>query len=115
MTQLQETQEQQHPADSQVGERLWNALFTARDAQHALDKALVDCEAEAACSQTFPQMASRIRNLITSLDRKPRHVRIVHPRTGIAEEIDVDARLVSSVIFSALYSPLTASIVLTSV
>ena len=31
MTQLQETQEQQHPADSQVGERLWNALFTARD------------------------------------------------------------------------------------
>jgi hypothetical protein len=31
MTQLQETQEQQHPADSLVGERLWNALFTARD------------------------------------------------------------------------------------
>ena len=86
-------------------------LFTARDAQHALDKALADCEAESACNGTFPAMASRIRNLITSLDRHPRHVRIVHPRTGIAEDVDVDARLVSSVIFNALYSPLTASIV----
>jgi len=86
-------------------------LFTARDAQHALDKALADCAANQACSQTFPALASRIRDLIAGLDQHPRHVRIVHPRTGIAEDIDVDARLVSSVIFSALYSPLTASIV----
>ena len=86
-------------------------LFTARDAQRSLDKALADCDAESACSETFPGMAHRIRNLITSLDQHPRRVRIVHPRTGIAEEIDVDARLVSSVMFSALYSPLTASIV----
>ena len=86
-------------------------LFTARDAQHALDKALADCEADHGCNQTFPALASRIRNLIVSLDQHPRHVRIVHPRTGIAEEVEVDARLVSSVIFSALYSPLIASIV----
>jgi pimeloyl-ACP methyl ester carboxylesterase len=86
-------------------------LFTARDAQHALDKALADCDAESACSGKFPGMADRIRNLIASLDQHPRRVRIVHPRTGIAEEVDVDARLVSSVMFSALYSPLTASIV----
>jgi hypothetical protein len=86
-------------------------LFTARDAQHALDKALADCAADHGCSQTFPALASRIRHLITSLDQHPRRVRIVHPRTGIAEDVDVDARLVSSVIFSALYSPLTASVV----
>jgi pimeloyl-ACP methyl ester carboxylesterase len=86
-------------------------LFTARDAQHALDKALSDCDAESACSETFPGMATRIRNLIVSLEQHPRRVRIVHPRTGIAEDVDVDARLVSSVMFSALYSPLTASIV----
>jgi pimeloyl-ACP methyl ester carboxylesterase len=86
-------------------------LFTARDAQHALDKALADCAADHACGQTFPALASRIGNLITSLDQHPRRVRITHPRTGIAEEVDVDARLVSSVIFSALYSPLTASVV----
>jgi pimeloyl-ACP methyl ester carboxylesterase len=86
-------------------------LFTARDAQLALDRALADCDAESACRQTFPRMSARIKNLIARLDQHPRHVRIVHPRTGIAEEVDVDARLVSSVIFSALYSPLTASIV----
>ena len=86
-------------------------LFTARDAQLALDKALADCDAENACRHTFPGMASRIRDLIASLEQHPRRVRIVHPRTGIAEDVNVDARLVASVIFSALYSPLTASVV----
>jgi pimeloyl-ACP methyl ester carboxylesterase len=86
-------------------------LFTARDAQLALDKALADCNAEAACANTFPGMALRIRNLIASLEQRPRRVRVVHPRTGVAEDIDVDARLVASVMFNALYSPLTASIV----
>ena len=86
-------------------------LFTARDAQHALDNALVDCDAEPACRRAFPEMATRIRRLIASLEQHPRRVRIVHPRTGIGEEVTVDARLVASVIFSALYSPLTASIV----
>jgi pimeloyl-ACP methyl ester carboxylesterase len=86
-------------------------LFTARDAQLALDKALADCDAESGCSEIFPGMASRIRNLIASLERHPRRVRIVHPRTGVGQEVDVDARLVASVMFNALYSPLTASIV----
>jgi pimeloyl-ACP methyl ester carboxylesterase len=86
-------------------------LFTARDAQLALDNALVDCDAEPACRRAFPEMGPRIRRLIESLAQQPRRVRIVHPRTGIAEEVNVDARLVASVIFSALYSPLTASIV----
>lgn len=86
-------------------------LFTARDAQLALDSALGDCDRQAACRRAFPGMAARIRALITSLEHQPRRVRIVHPRTGIAEEVQVDARLVSSVVFTALYSPLTASIV----
>jgi pimeloyl-ACP methyl ester carboxylesterase len=86
-------------------------LFTARDAQLALDNALVDCDAEPACRRAFPEMGTRIRRLVASLEQHPRRVRIVHPRTGIAEEVNVDARLVASVIFSALYSPLTASIV----
>ncbi|HEU4692522.1 MAG TPA: alpha/beta hydrolase [Vicinamibacterales bacterium] len=86
-------------------------LFTARDAQLALDNALVDCDAEPACRRAFPEMGTRIRRLIASLDHSPRRVRIVHPRTGLAEDVTVDARLVSSVIFGALYSPLTASVV----
>ena len=38
-------------------------------------------------------------------------MRIVHPRTGVAEDVRVEARVVASILFSALYSPLTASIV----
>ena len=86
-------------------------LFTARDAQRALDALLVDCDADQACQRAFPGLASRIRALIASLEQRSRRVQIVHPRTGIPEEVDVNARLVASVLFSALYSPLTASIV----
>ena len=45
------------------------------------------------------------------LEQQPPTVRIVHPRTGIAEQVRVEARVVASILFSALYSPLTASIV----
>ena len=86
-------------------------VFTARDAQRALDKLLTDCEADTACKRAFPELPARIRNLLRRLEQEPPTVRIVHPRTGIAEDIRVEARVVASILFSALYSPLTASIV----
>jgi pimeloyl-ACP methyl ester carboxylesterase len=85
--------------------------FTARDAQRALDKLLTDCDADAACKQAFPELPARIRTLLRRLEDSPPTVRIVHPRTGVAEEVRVEARVVASILFSALYSPLTASIV----
>jgi len=86
-------------------------VFTARDAQRALDKLLTDCEADTACKRAFPELPARIRNLLRRLEQEPPTVRIVHPRTGFAEDIRVEARVVASILFSALYSPLTASIV----
>ena len=86
-------------------------LFTARDAQRALDKLLADCDADTACKRAFPELPARIRTLLQRLEQQPPTVRIVHPRTGIAEDVRVDARVVASILFSALYSPLTASIV----
>ena len=86
-------------------------LFTARDAQRALDRLLVDCETDARCRHAFPGLASRTRALIARLEHQQERVRIVHPRTGVPEDVEVDARLVATVVFSALYSPLTASIV----
>jgi pimeloyl-ACP methyl ester carboxylesterase len=86
-------------------------MFTARDAQRALDKLLTDCDADTACKQAFPELPARIRNLLRRLEDAPPTVRIVHPRTGIAEDVRVEARVVASILFSALYSPLTASIV----
>jgi pimeloyl-ACP methyl ester carboxylesterase len=86
-------------------------LFAARDAQRALDKLMTDCEAEAACGAAHPGLAARVRALLQRLDANPPRVRIVHPRTGVAEDVVVEARIVASVLFGALYSPLTASLV----
>lgn len=86
-------------------------LYTARDAQRALDTLLADCDSEPSCHAAFPGMASRIRALVTRLEDAPARVRLAHPRTHVMEDIEVSARVVASVLFSALYSPLTASLV----
>ena len=86
-------------------------LFAARDAQRALDKLLTDCESDASCRAAFPGLAERVRTLLARLDARPARQRVVHPRTGAEEDVRVNARLVASIVFSALYSPLTASIV----
>jgi pimeloyl-ACP methyl ester carboxylesterase len=86
-------------------------LFTSRDAQRALDKLLTDCEASASCNHAFPRLRLRVRSLLARLETTPPRVRIVHPRTGVAEEVTVEARIVASILFTSLYSPLTASIV----
>ena len=86
-------------------------MFTARDAQRALDKLLTDCDADTACKRAFPELPARIRTLLQRLEQSPPTVRIVHPRTGVAEDVRVEARVVATILFSALYSPLTGSIV----
>jgi pimeloyl-ACP methyl ester carboxylesterase len=85
-------------------------LFAARDAQRALQKLLGDCEADDACRAAFPRLAARVRTLVARLDAEPSVQRIPHPRTGALEEIEVRGKLVASIVFSALYSPVTASI-----
>jgi pimeloyl-ACP methyl ester carboxylesterase len=85
-------------------------LYTARDAQRALDHLLQDCDADAACRGAFPGLGVRIRALVARLDAEPMRRRIVHPRTGVAEEMLVTGRLVASILFSALYAPLTTSV-----
>jgi pimeloyl-ACP methyl ester carboxylesterase len=86
-------------------------MYTARDAQRALDKLLSDCDGDSACAQAFPDLRARIRILLHRLEQAPPTVRIVHPRTGVPEDVRVEARVVASILFSALYSPVTASIV----
>jgi len=86
-------------------------LFTSRDAQRALDKMLGDCETAVPCNQAFPGLRQRVTALLARLEKNPPRVRVVHPRTGVAEELTVEARIVASILFTALYSPLTASIV----
>lgn len=86
-------------------------LFTARDAQRALDRLLTDCQADEPCRTAFPGLADRVRTLLDRLDARPARQHLVHPRSGVGEDVEVTARLVSSIVFRALYSPLMASIV----
>jgi pimeloyl-ACP methyl ester carboxylesterase len=86
-------------------------LYFARDAQRALDQLLADCEADASCAVRYPGLDERTRALFARLEKTPQRVRLVHPRTGIAEEVTVEARFVASVVFGTLYSPLTSSLV----
>ena len=85
-------------------------MFAARDAQRALDKLLTDCDADAACRSTHPGLAPRVRALLQRLSATPARVEVMHPRTGVRETVTLEARVVAGVLFAALYSPLTSSL-----
>jgi pimeloyl-ACP methyl ester carboxylesterase len=85
-------------------------LFAARDAELALDKLLSDCEANDACRAAHPGLADRVAGILRRLEAAPARVRLVHPRTGVADTVQVTAPAVASMIFGALYTPATASI-----
>ena len=85
-------------------------LFVARDAQRSLDAWLGRCEADTHCRAKYPNLQARVRTLLQRLDHAPARVRLTHPRTGASEETVLDARIVASLLFGALYSPVTATL-----
>jgi pimeloyl-ACP methyl ester carboxylesterase len=85
-------------------------LYFARDAQRSLDRLVADCEGDAGCRAAHPRLGDRTRALLRRLDATPARVRLVHPRTGVAEEIAVSGRVVAGIIAGALYSPVSASL-----
>ncbi len=85
-------------------------LFSARDAQRALDKLFAACDEDRPCHAAYGDLPQRVRTLLARLEQHPVSVRLVHPRTGMADDVTVDARFVASILFGALYSPVTGSI-----
>lgn len=85
-------------------------LFLARDLQRAVDLLLASCEADEPCRRRYPNLQARLRTLVERLSATPARVRLVHPRTGIAEEVTIDGRAVATLISGALYAPLVASL-----
>ncbi len=86
-------------------------LFFGRDAQRSLDKLIDDCETDTACRAQYPNLAARTRALLLRLERDPVRVRLTHPRTGIAEDVTVNAAFVANVLFGSLYVPLAGSLI----
>jgi len=86
-------------------------LYMARDSQHALDLLLRDCANDAGCNQRFPNLKARLTALMDKLAAHPQHVHYIHPRTGEEKELNVNRLMLGGVLFSSLYSPVTASLV----
>lgn len=86
-------------------------LFFARDAERALGKLFADCEADPTCRSRHPDLAGRTRRLVRRLEVGPVRVRLTHPRTGLAEDVTVNAAFVANILVGALYSPVTASLI----
>jgi pimeloyl-ACP methyl ester carboxylesterase len=85
-------------------------LYTARDAQRALDRLFADCAADAGCAAAFPTLADDTRALFARLEKERPIVRGVHPRTGRPLELPIARRDAALVIFRALYVPEVASL-----
>lgn len=79
-------------------------LYAARDSQRALDRLLTDCAMDAACSHQFPALSETVARLWQTLQQRP-HITFTHPRTGKPADVTLSQRLISAVIFQALYSP----------
>jgi len=84
-------------------------MFFARDAQRALDRMYAACETDETCAARHPQLASRVAALFARLETVPARVALVHPRTGVSEPVTMTAPVLASIVASALYSPLTTS------
>lgn len=85
-------------------------LYLARDLQRALDLLLASCEADEPCRSRYPNLSNRLHALVQRLSVAPAHVSLVHPRTGIAEDVTIDGRAVATLLSGALYAPLVASL-----
>ena len=57
-------------------------LFYARDSQHAMDRLLADCLADAHCSGAFPRVREELVAVLERLDRAPVPVTLKRPVTG---------------------------------
>lgn len=84
-------------------------LYMARDSQRALDLLLRDCAQDPGCNRRFPNLRPRLQALLDRLGAHPRHVTYVHPRTGLAKDLDVKRLTLTSILFASLYSPDTSA------
>ena len=80
-------------------------MDVARDGQAALDRLFTRCEADEACSSTFPGLRSEFDEILQKLEETPVEVTISHPITGKPLEVKVTRRTFTDIIFNTLYSP----------
>jgi pimeloyl-ACP methyl ester carboxylesterase len=76
------------------------------DAQAALEQLLAACAAEPGCSRRWPNLAGDWKRLLAGL---PREVSVLHPLTGLPQQLVLSADLVLGLVRGPLYAPALAS------
>ncbi len=80
-------------------------LSMAADSQRALDRLLAACAAEAACRAAYPRLSPDLDELLAHLAKRPARVSVRHPRTGIAQTVEIGRDAFAAGLRGGLYSP----------
>ena len=83
----------------------------AIDAQRALDRLLARCAATPACAEQYPDLADRLRELLTRLKESPPTIAVPHPRTGASTTFTLTDQLAAGIVRLLTYSPQTAALI----
>ncbi|PWH15816.1 MAG: alpha/beta hydrolase, partial [Anaerolineae bacterium] len=86
-------------------------LDAAADGQAALEAFFARCQADPACSETFPNLEQEFAEVLARLEQSPAEITIPHPLTHRPLDLTVTPRLVTNMVFNTLYVPdLTATL-----
>ncbi len=77
----------------------------ARDGQAALDLVFKRCEADQACSATYPHLRSEFDEMLRKLEETPAEITMPHPLTGRPLQLTLTDAAISNHVFNMLYSP----------
>ena len=82
----------------------------ATNAQQALDRLFARCAADADCSARFPRLATRFDSLRRRIEREPEPLRLPHPRTAEATELEFGAPALGTAVRLLSYNDHGASL-----
>ncbi len=91
--------------DAVVDPKFVMFVDAAGDGQKALEYFFTRCAADAACGKTFPSLRAEFDELLQRLDKAPVEITIPHPVTNQPLTVTLTRRMLTSLVFSTLYSP----------
>ncbi len=80
-------------------------MDAAVDGQAALDAFFARCAADPACNETFPNLEGEFRDVLARLEQESSEISLPHPLTNRPLDLTVTPRLLTNMVFSALYVP----------
>lgn len=76
-----------------------------QDTERALNGILGECETDAACRSTFPNLRAEARAVLARLVRAPVEVEVLHPKTGERTIVKLPRELAAEAVRYMLYHP----------